>query len=288
MSPVIKFAVLSFLFYTTALVAEIVPLLSTEFRQRNVTPFTFELATTPNQRAWGLMGRKELNPNHGMIFVYPSSNILSLWSFNCYIPLSVAFMDEEKVIRDIQDLDAYPEKMDPERPVYTLEDLAQYPSYDPILRFYQSKSIRSSTPAKYAMEMNLHWYSENEVKKGDVITWKSNSGNGEVIHTWDLSRLQPTEDRMYLIKLARPEPVAVSIPNSTTSIDIVFFDFNDNIVLQSTLPPGSSQPKKEKAVYYVDGLVKRVAILPGGWVEKNSIEVLLSAFDTVVDKEPPR
>lgn len=284
----IKFTALIAFVYTTVLVAEIVPLPSTEFRANNVTEFTFEMASTPNQQTWGLMGRKELAPNHGMIFAYPSSNILSLWSFNCYIPLSVAFMDEEKVIRDIQDLDAYPEKMDPERPVFALEDISQYPPYDPILRFFQSKSIRSSFPAKYAMEMNLNWYTANDVRKGDVLSWKPNSGNGEIIHTWDLSRLQPTEENMYLIKLAKPEPVAVSIPHSTTSIDVVFFDSDDFVLFQATLPPGSAQAKKEKTVYYIDALVKRVAVLPGGWVAKNSIEMLLSAFDISLEKEPSR
>jgi hypothetical protein len=281
--PVIKCIFLSIISYATILAAEIVPLPSTEFRNKNTTPFTFELATSSNQRSWGLMGRKELPHHHGMIFIYPSSNILSLWSFNCYIPLSVAFMDEEKVIRDLQDLDAYPEKMDPERPVYSLEDLSQYPSYDPILRFFQSKSIRSSVPTKYAMEMNLNWFDENEIKKGDVVTWKPNSGNGEVIHTWDLSTLQPTEEKMFLIKLARPEPVAVSIPHSPVPVDVVFFDSNDTVLFNSTLPAGSTQPKREKGVYYVESPVKRVAVLPGGWVEKNSIDVLLSAFDTVRD-----
>jgi uncharacterized membrane protein (UPF0127 family) len=223
-----------------------------------------------------------------MIFAYPSANILSLWSFNCYIPLSVAFMDEEKVIRDIQDLSSYPEKMDPFRPVYSLEDIAQYPPYDPILRFFQSKSIRSSFPAKYAMEMNLNWFVENEIKKGDVVSWKPNSGHGEIIHTWDLSRLNPTETTMFLIKLPIADSVAVWIPNSTSSMDVVFFDLNDAVLYKGTLPPGSQQPKKEKSVYFVDGGVKRVALLPGGWIEKNSIEMLLSAIDTIAEAETTR
>ncbi len=279
----IKSIFLSITLSAAILTAEIVTLPSSDFRTKSTTPFTFELSTTPNQRSWGLMGRKELPLNHGMIFVYPSSNILSLWSFNCYIPLSVAFMDEEKIIRDLQDLDAYPEKMDPERPVYTLEDMAQYPAYDPILRFFQSKSIRSSIPTKYAMEMNLNWFDTNEIKKGDVVTWKPNSSSGEVIHTWDLSALQPTEEKMFLIKLARPEPVSVSVPRSAVSVDVVFFDSNDAVLFNSTLPPGTAQSKREKSVYFVESPVKRVAVLPGGWVEKNSIEMLRSAFDTVRD-----
>ncbi len=265
--------------YTCALSAEIISLHSTDFRPKNVTQFTFELANTPNQRTWGLMGRTEMPLNHGMIFSYPSSNILSLWSFNCYIPLSVAFMDEEKVIRDIQDLPAYPEKMDKERPVRSLEDLAQYPPYDSILRFFQSKSIRSSFPSKYAMEMNLNWFHDNDIKKGDVVNWKQNSASGEIIYTWDLSRLQPTEENMILIKMTKPEPVAIWIPQSNIPMDIVFFDESDYVLTKATLQAGNTQPKKEKTVYFVDALVKRVAVLPSGWVEKNSIELLLSAFD---------
>ena len=268
---------LLFSFYTLS--AEITTLHSTDFRTKNITPFTFELANTPNQRTWGLMGRTQMPINHGMIFSYPSSNILSLWSFNCYIPLSVAFMDEEKVIRDVQYLAAYPEKMDKQRPVKSLEDLTQYPPYDATLRFFQSKSIRSSFPAKYALEMNLNWFDTNEIKKGDIVNWKQNSGFGEIVHTWDLSRLLPNGENMILIKLTKPEPVAVWIPQSTTSMDLVFFDEAGYVLSSATLQAGSSQPKKEKTVYFVDALVKRVAVLPSGWVEKNSIEMLLSAFD---------
>lgn len=276
---------LAVLFCAHALAAEITRLPATQLRERSISRFTFELASTPNLRAWGLMGRKELALNHGMLFAYPSSNILSLWSFNCYIPLSVAFMDEEKIIRDIQDLEAYPEKMDPERPVHTLEDLSQYPSYDPILRFFQSKSIRSSFPSKYALEMNLHWFSANDVKKGDVVNWRPNSGNGEIVHTWDLSKLQPSEDKMFVITNTPSSPVAISIPNSPTAIDAVFFDSNDTILSKTSLPAGSPQSKKEKSVFLVDAPVYRVAILPSGWVDKNSIDMLLSILNLPDDKE---
>lgn len=276
---------LAVFFCATALSAEIIRLPASNLREQNISRFTFELASTPNLRAWGLMGRKELAMNHGMLFAYPSSNILSLWSFNCYIPLSVAFMDEEKIIRDIQDLEAYPEKMDPERPVHTLEDLSQYPSYDPILRFFQSKSIRSSSPAKYALEMNLHWFAANDVKKGDVVNWRPNSGNGEIVHTWDLSKLQPAEDKMFVITNAIPSSVAISIPNSPIPIDALFFDSNDFILSQTSLPAGAQQSKREKSVFLVDAPVHRVAILPTGWVEKNSVDMLLSVLNLPDDKE---
>ena len=274
-----------FVFYTSTLAGQILVLPASHFRSKTTTRFTFELANTPEQRTWGLMGRKELHPNHGMLFSYPSSNILSFWSFNCYIPLSVAFLDEEKIIRDLQDLEAYPEKMDKERPVYSFEDLSQYPSYDPILRFFQSKSIRSSLPAKYALEMNLHWFQSNDIKKGDVVSWKPYSTHGEIIHTLDLSALHPTDENMFLIKFAIPEPAALSIPKSTLPMEAVIFDSDDSILSKIEMSASASLPKLEKPVYYIEGLVKKIAILPLGWVEKNSIEALRLKIDKAVEKE---
>ncbi len=111
------------------------------------------------------------------------------------------------------------------------------------------------------------------------MSWKPNSGNGEIIHTWDLSRLEPSQEKIYLIKLLRPEPVSVSIPQSTITMDIVFFDEDDQIISKATISAGASQPKKEKSVYFVDGLVKRVIVLPGGWLDKNPLEALYNTLE---------
>ena len=137
--------------------------------ESRIIPITLEHAVTPEQHSWGLMGRESLPPSHGMLFHYATSKRMSVWSFNCHIDLSLAFLDSRGVILEIQDLKAYPEAMDPARPVLSPRDLSKYPLNDPITRFFIRNSVTSKKPATYLLEMNAGWFSENNVNVGDVL-----------------------------------------------------------------------------------------------------------------------
>jgi uncharacterized membrane protein (UPF0127 family) len=65
---------------------------------------TAETAVTAQQERTGMMFRKSMGENHGMIFVLPSTDQARFWMTNCYIPLSVAYIDPEGVIQEIHDL----------------------------------------------------------------------------------------------------------------------------------------------------------------------------------------
>ena len=85
------------------------------------------------------MHRKKLLKNNGMLFIYPSERIIKLWMKNTSIPLSVAFLNKNKKIINI-------EKMEPN----------------------QSKVIyRSKDLALYAVEVNQGWFETNKVNVGD-------------------------------------------------------------------------------------------------------------------------
>lgn len=64
-----------------------------------------EVADTPDERTTGLMGRKQLAADEGMIFVFESPARGGFWMKNTLVPLSIAFVDESDVIIDIQDME---------------------------------------------------------------------------------------------------------------------------------------------------------------------------------------
>lgn len=139
---------------------------------------TLEHAKTPSQLAWGLMQRHSLPQNHGMLFHFRQQKIANMWMFNCYMDLSVAFLDRDLVIQEIRELKAYPEKMDPRRPVLSLRDINSYRAYDPIIEFYRNNTITSSQPTYYALEMNAGWFTKNRILPGDRLYLSEDSTEG--------------------------------------------------------------------------------------------------------------
>ena len=101
-----------------------------------------EVADDLAEQAKGLMDRTTLGENRGMLFVYPEERELSFWMKNTLIPLSIAFIDSERRIIDIQDM----KPLDDEPPSYV-----------------------SAEPAQYALEVNQGFFEERGVKVGDSV-----------------------------------------------------------------------------------------------------------------------
>jgi len=99
-----------------------------------------ELAKTPEERAIGLMNRKQLEKDEGMFFIFESEGYHSFWMKNTLLPLSIAFIDKDRRIVDIKDM----------KPL-TLD------SHSP------------SRQVVYALEMNKGWFAANGVRVGDVV-----------------------------------------------------------------------------------------------------------------------
>ncbi|MDE2355688.1 MAG: DUF192 domain-containing protein [Alphaproteobacteria bacterium] len=67
-------------------------------------PVAAEVAATPAQRQTGLMNRRELAPDHGMLFVFRRDQDVCMWMKNTYLALSVAFIDAQGRIRNLADM----------------------------------------------------------------------------------------------------------------------------------------------------------------------------------------
>lgn len=101
-----------------------------------------EVADDAEEQAKGLMGRTALGEERGMLFVFPDEQVRSFWMRDTLIPLSIAYIDSEGRIIDIQDM----EPRDDDPPHYV-----------------------SAEPARYALEVNQGFFDERGVEVGDRV-----------------------------------------------------------------------------------------------------------------------
>jgi uncharacterized membrane protein (UPF0127 family) len=66
-------------------------------------PFTVELAISSDQRAQGLMNRKEMAADHGMLFDFGMTRRVAMWMKNTYLPLDMLFIRQDGTIARIAD-----------------------------------------------------------------------------------------------------------------------------------------------------------------------------------------
>jgi len=80
-----------------------------------------QLAVTSAEMQRGLMGRTDLGPQEGMLFVYRGRTQMSFWMRNTPTPLDIAFFTSDGVLREIYKLHPHDE-----RPVRSRRDDLQY------------------------------------------------------------------------------------------------------------------------------------------------------------------
>ncbi|TFW06138.1 DUF192 domain-containing protein [Oxalobacteraceae bacterium OM1] len=99
-----------------------------------------EVAARPAEREQGLMFREKMGANEGMVFVFGAPADVCMWMKNTLIPLSVAFLDENGKVINIEDMK--PQSLD---------------------------SHCAAKRAHYALEMNLGWFKQRNIKPGSTI-----------------------------------------------------------------------------------------------------------------------
>ncbi|NMK48393.1 DUF192 domain-containing protein [Achromobacter sp. Bel] len=99
-----------------------------------------EVANTDATRRDGLMFRKELPGNDGMLFVFEQPDVQCFWMRNTLLPLSIAFIADDGTIVNIDDM--APQTEDPHC---------------------------AKKPVRYALEMAQGWFEEHGIKAGRKI-----------------------------------------------------------------------------------------------------------------------
>lgn len=64
-------------------------------------PLRVEIANTPESRAQGLMNRRQLDADAGMVFVFPDESARSFWMKNTYLPLDLIFVTADRHVAGV-------------------------------------------------------------------------------------------------------------------------------------------------------------------------------------------
>jgi uncharacterized membrane protein (UPF0127 family) len=102
---------------------------------------TAEIADEDHERAAGLMFRKSLASDSGMLFVMDQVAPVGFWMKNTEVPLTIAYIDPDGVIKELHDLEPRNETPVPSR----------FPNI------------------AYALEMPQRWFSENNIWPGQRL-----------------------------------------------------------------------------------------------------------------------
>ena len=104
-----------------------------------------QLAVREDEMEHGLMQRRDLGRDEGMLFIYGRPQQMSFWMRNTPTPLDIGFFDDGGMLEEIY----------------------------PLLPFDETGVHSRSTLLSLALEMNQGWYRENGVKPGSQIDLKA-------------------------------------------------------------------------------------------------------------------
>lgn len=104
-----------------------------------------EIAATEPQREVGLMNRKSMDEDRGMLFTFPNDVNVGFWMKNTLIPLDIAYIDASGKVLEVH-------------AAKPLDETVLYPK----------------TPFRYALEVNQGWFERHGLGVGATVTLPAN------------------------------------------------------------------------------------------------------------------
>jgi hypothetical protein len=99
-----------------------------------------QVAATPSQRQIGLMWRRDMPQNEGMLFIFEQPSVQCFWMKNTLLPLTAAFVADDGSIVNLADMK--PQTTD---------------------------SHCSAKPVRYVLEMNQGWFARRGLAAGSRL-----------------------------------------------------------------------------------------------------------------------
>ena len=100
-----------------------------------------QVAATPDQRSIGLMSRREMPANEGMLFIFERPETQCFWMKNTLLPLTAAFVEDDGTIVNLADMK--PQTTD---------------------------SHCSTKPVRFVLQMHQGWFDKRGIKSGSRLS----------------------------------------------------------------------------------------------------------------------
>jgi hypothetical protein len=111
-----------------------------------------EIASNIFTQTMGLMFRKKLKEDTGMLFIFPLENTLSFWMLFTYIPLDIIWINKDKKVVDIK------------------ENTVTWDSKDKLKTLMTTYNPKK--PAKYALEVETGFVKKHKIEIGDMVIFE--------------------------------------------------------------------------------------------------------------------
>jgi len=109
-----------------------------------ISKIEIEIADDDQQRELGLMMRRNMKEDNGMLFIFPFETLQAFWMKNTILPLDIIYVNSQNEIVKI------------------------YKNTVP----YSEISLPSGKPSLYVVEVSAGYTDKYGIKEGDKIVWK--------------------------------------------------------------------------------------------------------------------